>query len=84
MAYAVCDVISTTDDIFLLVAGALAGLVGTAGGITSLVSYPALILAGVPAWPAALANLVAGVACWPGSVMVSRSELRGTASWARR
>jgi uncharacterized protein len=84
MAYAVCDVISTTDDIFLLVAGALAGLVGTAGGITSLVSYPALILAGVPALPAALANLVAGVACWPGSVMVSRSELRGTGSWARR
>ncbi len=29
MAYAVWDVISTTDDIFLLVAGALAGLVGT-------------------------------------------------------
>ena len=28
MAYAACDVISTTDDIFLLVAGALAGLVG--------------------------------------------------------
>jgi uncharacterized protein len=77
-------VISTTDAIFLLVAGALAGLVGTAGGITSLVSYPALILAGVPPWPAAVANLIAGVACWPGSVMVSRPELRGTGSWARR
>jgi uncharacterized protein len=77
-------VISTTDAIFLLVAGALAGLVGTAGGITSLVSYPALILAGVPPWPAAVANLIAGVACGPGSVMVSRPELRGTGSWARR
>ena len=77
-------VISTTDAIFLLVAGALAGLVGTAGGITSLASYPALILAGVPPWAAAVANLIAGVACWPGSVMVSRSELRGTGSWARR
>jgi uncharacterized protein len=84
MAYSVRDVISTTDAIFLLVAGALAGVIGTAGGITSLVSYPALILVGVPAWPAAVANLVAGVACWPGSVMVSRSELRGTGSWARR
>jgi len=59
-------------------------LVGTAGGITSLVSYPALILVGIPVWPAAVANLVAGSACWPGSVMVSRPELRGTGSWARR
>jgi uncharacterized protein len=77
-------VISTGDAVFLLAAGILAGLVGTAGGITSLVSYPALILVGVPAWPADVANLIAGVACWPGSAMVSRPELRGTASWTRR
>jgi hypothetical protein len=30
------------DIAFLLVAGVVAGIIGTAGGITSLVSYPAL------------------------------------------
>jgi hypothetical protein len=47
---------------FLAAAGALAGTVGTAGGITSLVSYPALLAAGVPALPADVANIVRD---WP-------------------
>ena len=59
----------------LAAAGLLAGALGSAGGITSLVSYPALLLAGVPPLPANIANLVAGVACWPGSALTSRSEL---------
>jgi uncharacterized membrane protein YfcA len=40
-----------------------------------LVSYPALLLVGVPPLPASVANQVAGVACWPGSALTSRTEL---------
>jgi uncharacterized membrane protein YfcA len=58
-------------------AGALAGIVGTAGGITSLVSYPALLLVGVPALQANVVNIIALVACWPGSALTSRPELAG-------
>jgi uncharacterized membrane protein YfcA len=65
----------------LLAAGALAGVVGTAGGITSLVSYPALLAVGVPPLGANVANLVALVACWPGSALSSRRELAGTRAW---
>ncbi|NYI88765.1 hypothetical protein HNR02_002088 [Amycolatopsis endophytica] len=59
----------------LLAAGAVAGAVGAAGGITSLVSYSALLAVGVPPLGANVANLVAAVACWPGSALTSRREL---------
>lgn len=65
-------------------AGVVAGIVGTAGGITSLVSYPALLAVGVPALPANVANIVALVACWPGSALASRPELAGKGAWLRR
>lgn len=65
-------------------AGALAGIVGTAGGITSLVSYPALLWAGIPALQANIANIVALTACWPGSAVASRPELEGSGPWLRR
>lgn len=65
-------------------AGVLAGIVGTAGGITSLVSYPALLAMGVPALAANVANNVALVACWPGSALASRPELAGRGRWLRR
>jgi uncharacterized protein len=68
----------------LLTAGAIAGLVGTAGGITTLVSYPALLAVGVPALPANVANIVALPACWLGSALTSRPELDGKAPWLRR
>ncbi len=68
----------------LLGAGVVAGLVGTAGGITSLVSYPALLAVGIPALPANVANIVALAACWPGSALSSRPELAGKGSWLRR
>jgi uncharacterized protein len=71
-------------ELFLFAAGALAGLVGTAGGITSLVSYPALLLAGVAPLQANIANLVALVACWPGSAVASQPELRERGPWLRR
>ena len=69
------------DEAWLVGAGILAGAVGTAGGITSLVSYPALIAAGLSPQPASMANLVAALACWPGSALASQRELSGT--WAR-
>ncbi|MGH7912114.1 MAG: sulfite exporter TauE/SafE family protein [Candidatus Dormibacteraceae bacterium] len=68
----------------LLGAGVVAGTVGTAGGITSLVSYPALLLVGVPAFPAAIVNTVSVVACLPGSALMSRPELVGRARWVGR
>jgi uncharacterized protein len=81
---AVRRLMSASRELFLVGAGALAGLVGTAGGITSLVSYPALLWAGVPPLQANIANLVALVACWPGSAVASRPELRGRGPWLRR
>lgn len=68
----------------LLAAGGLAGALGTAGGITSLVSYPALLAVGLPARAASVANIVALVACWPGSALASRPELAGRGGWLRR
>jgi uncharacterized membrane protein YfcA len=76
--------ISTLDSAALVLAGAAAGLIGSAGGITSLVSYPALLAVGLPALPANIANNVALVACWPGSALASKPELRGKAPWLRR
>jgi hypothetical protein len=73
-----------TRELFLVAAGALAGLVGTAGGITSLVSYPALLLAGVAPLQANVTNLVSVVACWPGSAIASRPELAGQGASLRR
>jgi hypothetical protein len=71
-------------DALLIAAGVLAGVVGTAGGITSLISYPALLWVGIPALPATVANTVAIVACWPGSAAASGPELRGQGPWLRR
>jgi uncharacterized membrane protein YfcA len=76
--------ISIADEVVLLSAGVLAGMVGTAGGITSLVSYPALLAVGVPALAANVANIVAFVGCWPGSALASRLELEGRGHWLIR
>jgi uncharacterized membrane protein YfcA len=77
-------VISFPDAALLFGAGVLAGVVGTAGGITSLISYPALLAVGLPALAASVTNIVALVACWPGSALTSRPELAGRGSWLRR
>ena len=76
--------ISFGDAGLLLGAGIVAGAVGPAGGITSLVSYPALLAAGVPALAADVANMVALVVCFPGSALASRPELAGRSSWLGR
>ena len=68
----------------LLGAGALAGIVGSAGGTASLISYPALLAVGLPPLPANITNAVAFVAAWPGSALGSRPELRGQGPWLQR
>jgi uncharacterized membrane protein YfcA len=52
-------------------------MVGSAGGIASLISYPVLLAVGLPPKPANVADTVAFVACLPGSAMGSRPELQG-------
>jgi uncharacterized membrane protein YfcA len=76
--------ISTLDSAALVLAGAVAGLIGSAGGITSLVSYPALLAVGLPALSANIANNVALIGCWPGSALASQPELHGKAPWLWR
>jgi uncharacterized membrane protein YfcA len=76
--------ISTLDSVALVLAGTAAGLIGSAGGITSLVSYPALLAVGLPALSANIVNNVALIGCWPGSALASQPELHGKASWLRR
>jgi uncharacterized protein len=76
--------ISAPQAALIAAAGVLSGIVGSAGGITSLISYPALLAVGIPALPANVANIVAVTACWPGSALASRPELQGTAPWLRR
>jgi hypothetical protein len=68
----------------LLAAGAAAGLVGSAGGISSLVSYPALLLVGLPALSANVTNIVALASCWPGAALASQPELEGKRAWLQR
>ena len=70
--------------VILLCAGVLAGIVGTAGAITSLVSYPALIAVGVAPLAAGVANIVALTMSWPGSALASRPELAGQRDWLTR
>ncbi len=62
--------------VLLLGAGAMAGIVGSAGGTASLISYPALLAAGFAPLAANVTNSVAFVAAWPGSALGSRPELR--------
>ena len=76
--------VSTADTLVLLAAGGIAGVVGTAGGITSLISYPALLWVGLAAAPANVANIVALVTYLPGSALASRPELRDKGPWLWR
>jgi uncharacterized membrane protein YfcA len=72
------------DTALLAGAGILAGTIGAAGGITSLVSYPALLAVGLAPLAANVTHAVALVASWPGSAAGSREELRGRARWLVR
>ena len=76
--------LSLGQSLVLAVAGVAAGALGAAGGITSLVSYSALLAVGLPPLPATVANLVAVVASGPGAALTSRSELRSVAVHLQR
>jgi hypothetical protein len=43
----------------------VAGIVGSAGGTPSLISYPALLAVGIPPLAANVTDSVAFVAAWP-------------------
>ena len=70
--------------VLLLGAGTVAGVLGSAGGTASLISYPALLATGIPPLAANVTNAVAFVAAWPGSALGSRPELRGQGPSLRR
>lgn len=59
----------------LVVGGVGAGVLGTAGGITSLVSYPVLLAAGIPPYAANLTNSIALLGSGASSTLRSRGEL---------
>src|SRR5450631_592841 len=61
----------------LVLAGVGAGLIGSIAGLASLVSYPALLAAGLSPVTANVSNTVALVFSSIGSVSASRPELRG-------
>ena len=65
--------------LLLVGAGVLAGLLAAIGGLASLVSYPALLLAGLPPTAANVTNTVALVATTAGAAAGSRPELVGQA-----
>ena len=62
---------------FLALAGFGAGLIGSTAGLASLVSYPALLVVGLPPVTANVTNSVGLVGSSIGSVSGSRPELRG-------
>lgn len=62
---------------FLVLAGVGAGLTGSIAGLASLISYPALLAAGLPPVTANVTNTAALVLTGVGSVSASRPELRG-------
>ena len=70
--------------LFLFVAGIVAGTTGSAGGITSLISYPALLAVGIPPLTANVTSSVALLGSGFGSAMVSGPELEGHALTLRR
>ena len=63
--------------LLLVGAGVLAGLLAAIGGLASLVSYPALLLAGLSPAAANVTNTVALVATTAGAAAGSRPELAG-------
>jgi len=72
------------DPFWLVLAGFGGGLAGSVAGLASLVSYPALLAAGLPPVSANVSNTVALVFGSVGSVSGSALELRGQRVHARR
>ena len=64
---------------FLAVAGVAAGILGTAGGITSLIAYPALLAVGIPPLSANVTSSIALLGSGLGSTLGSRPSSAATA-----
>jgi uncharacterized membrane protein YfcA len=69
--------VSVWEFVFLVLAGVGAGLTGSIAGLASLISYPALLVIGLPPVTANVTNTVALVLNSVGSVSASRPELKG-------
>lgn len=65
---------------FLAVAGVVAGIIGTSGGITSLVAYPALLAVGIPPLAANVTNSVALLGSGLSSALRAAPDLVGHSS----
>lgn len=63
--------------IFLLIAGILAGIVSAVASMASLVSYPALLIAGAPPVMANITNTAALIFTGAGSALSSMEEMKG-------
>jgi uncharacterized membrane protein YfcA len=70
--------------LFLVGAGIVAGVIGSAGGITSLVSYAALLAIGVSPLAANVTNSVALLGSGAGSALRARPDLDGHGETLRR
>lgn len=70
--------------VFLVVAGTVAGIIGTAGGITTLVAYPALLATGIPPLAANVTNSVAMLGSGLGSVSRAAPDIAGQGVTIRR
>ncbi|MBR7831052.1 sulfite exporter TauE/SafE family protein [Actinospica sp. MGRD01-02] len=72
------------DALILLAAGVLGGLASTIASVASVVSYPVLLVLGLPPLAANVTNTVSLVLTGVGSVLGSRPELAGQRSRVRR
>lgn len=70
--------------LLLLPAGVVAGIIGTAGGITSLVAYPALLAAGIPPLAANVTNSVALLGSGLSSASRAAPDIAGHGETIRR
>jgi uncharacterized protein len=73
-----------TDWAFLAAAGVVAGVIGTSGGITSLVAYPALLAVGLPPLAANVTNSVALLGSGLSSALRAGPDIVGHGRTLRR
>ncbi len=72
------------ETLFVILAGIGGGLTGSIAGLASLISYPALLVVGLPPLTANVTNTVSLVFSSAGSILGSRPELRGQAARVKR
>jgi uncharacterized protein len=70
--------------LFLGVAGVVAGVIGTGGGITTLVAYPSLLAVGIPPLAANVTNSVAMIGSGLGSASRAAPDITGQGAVIRR